>query len=183
MSKDKKRICVFCGSSLGNNKSIQEEVIKLSKIITENDLELVYGGARIGLMGLMAKEVQRQGGKVIGIIPKFLDKKEIINKNLTQLHLVDSMHERKQKMYDISDFFVALPGGIGTLEELFEIITWKQLELKKVPIGILNFSNYYEKIIEHIHLMKKNDFVDENFIDEIVISNSSKNLINRIINK
>ena len=182
MLKDKKRICIFCGSSLGNNKLIQKEVIKLAKIISENNLELVYGGAKIGLMGLIAKEVQRQGGKVIGIIPKFLNKKEIINKNLSELHLVDSMHERKQKMYDISDFFIALPGGIGTLEEVFEIITWKQLKLKKAPIGILNISKYYDKIIEHIHLMVKNDFLHKNFIDEIIVSNSSKDLINRIIN-
>ena len=129
-----KKICVFCGSSNSKDNIIIEETKNIGKIIASNNMSLVYGGAKIGLMGLIANEVLKNNGKVIGVIPKILYKKEIINTKITKLYLVKNMHERKQKMYDLSDVFIALPGGIGTLEEISEIITWKRLQIKKTSI-------------------------------------------------
>ena len=124
-----KKICVYCASSNSKDNIIIEETKNIGKIIASNNMSLVYGGAKIGLMGLIANEVLKNNGKVIGVNPKILYKKEIINTKITKLYTVKNMHERKQKMYDLSDIFIALPGGIGTLEELSEIITWKSLNI------------------------------------------------------
>lgn len=178
-----KRVCVFCGSSLGNNQAFIDSAKELGKRIAEAKLELIYGGAKIGLMGIIANEVIKRKGKVIGIIPKFLSKKEIINKNVTKLYQVNSMHQRKKKMYDISDAFIALPGGIGTLEELSEILTWNQLSIKNTPVGILNIDGYYDNLIKQFNVMGKNNFFDMNALKTLIISTSPNDLIKACINQ
>ena len=176
------RICVFCGSNSGNNPLFVDHSKKLGKIMAKEKIELVYGGAKIGLMGVISNEVIKNAGKVIGIIPKFLNKKEIINKDITKLHQVSSMHERKKKMYDMSDAFIALPGGIGTLEELSEIITWNQLKIKKTPIGILNINRYYDELIRQFNTMSKNKFIYSDTLKLFKVSDSPHQLMRDIMN-
>lgn len=148
-----KRITVFCGSSFGNEPKFEEQAHRLGQTLAKNNIELVYGGARVGLMGAVADGALKEGGKVIGVLPDFLKTKEIAHEGLTELHIVKSMHERKTKMNDLSDGVIALPGGYGTLEELFEMLTWAQLGLHKKPIGILNVNGFYNALIDLIQHM------------------------------
>ena len=178
-----KKICVFCGSSNSKDNIIIEETKNIGKIIASNNMSLVYGGAKIGLMGLIANEVLKNNGKVIGVIPKILYKKEIINTKITKLYTVKNMHERKQKMYDLSDVFIALPGGIGTLEEISEIITWKSLQIKKTSIHIMNINGYYTPLINQFKNMIKNDFLYFDIFKEIIIHKNSNNLIKYLLQK
>ena len=139
-------------------------------------MSLVYGGAKIGLMGLIANEVLKKNGKVIGVIPTVLSKKEIINTNVTKLYKVKNMHERKQKMYDLSQIFIALPGGIGTLEELSEIITWKSLNIKKTSIHLMNINGFYDPLISQFRKMNDNDFLYFDIFKEIIIHDNTNTL-------
>lgn len=143
-------ICVFCGSSSGEGNVYQEAAEVLAARLVANGLGLVYGGAQVGLMGRIADAVLQRGGRVTGVIPGALFPKEIPHQGLTQLHVVDSMHERKRLMYELSDAFIALPGGLGTLDELFEILTWGQLGLHAKPCGLLNVAGYFDKILEFL---------------------------------
>lgn len=150
------KICIFCGA----NASLDPEVDRQVKIImdhfADNNIELVYGGAGIGIMGALATELIVKGGKVTGVIPQQLMKKEIAHGGLTELHVVKDMHDRKKMMYDLSDAFLIFPGGMGTLDELFEIMTWKQLGLHKKPIAIFNINNYYDHLISFLdHAVEK----------------------------
>lgn len=142
-----KNICVFCGSSTGLDPVYVNQAKILAGSFIENDLSLVYGGGSIGIMGVLANEILRRRGKVIGVIPKFLYDLEVGHKGLTELIIVDSMHERKQKMAEISDGFLALPGGFGTLEEMAEILTWIQLKLILKPIGLLNINGFFDHLL------------------------------------
>jgi uncharacterized protein (TIGR00730 family) len=142
-----KRITVFCGSSLGNDPNFQIQAKLLGQTLAKQNIELVYGGAKIGLMGAVADGVLEEGGKVIGVLPKFLRSKEIAHEGLTQLILVDSMHERKTKMNELCDGVIALPGGFGTMEEFFEMLTWSQLGLHQKPVAILNVNGFYDSLI------------------------------------
>jgi uncharacterized protein (TIGR00730 family) len=148
-----KSITVFCGSSSGTNPEFLKQAELLGTKLAEKDIMLVYGGAKVGLMGAIANGVLNGGGKVIGILPHFLRKKEVAHEGLTKLIFVDSMHDRKTMMNDHSEGVIALPGGYGTLEELFEMLTWAQLGLHKKPIGILNVSGYYDHLIKLIEQM------------------------------
>ena len=144
------KICIFCGA----NASLDPEVNRQVKIIMEhfaqNDVELVYGGAGIGVMGALATELLNKGGKVTGVIPQHLMKKEIAHAGLTHLHVVKDMHDRKKMMYEISDAFLIFPGGMGTMDELFEILTWKQLGLHQKPIAVFNINQYYDHLIKFV---------------------------------
>jgi uncharacterized protein (TIGR00730 family) len=142
-----KSLCVYCGSASGNNPSYAQAARQLGKDMVDNNVALVYGGGKVGLMGVIADEVMRLGGEATGIIPKALMEKEVGHLGLTRLHVVKDMHERKAMMADLSDGFVAMPGGIGTLEELFEIFTWAQLGLHEKPIGLLNVDGFYDGLI------------------------------------
>lgn len=142
-----KRICVFCGSNSGANPVYLETAEKVGKFLARENIELVYGGGRVGLMGKIADTVLANGGRVIGVIPKDLANVEIAHQGLTELHLVDSMHERKALMADFSDGFIALPGGFGTFEEFCEIITWAQLGIHRKPCGLLNADGFYDHLI------------------------------------
>ena len=142
------RICVFCGSNLGNRPAYQTAAERLGTLLVERDIELVYGGGNIGLMGVLADTVLRLGGRVTGVIPESLMAREVGHRGLTDLRVVNSMHERKALMSDLSDGFIALPGGFGTLEEFCEVVTWSQLGLQSKPCGLLNIENYYAPLLE-----------------------------------
>ena len=141
------RLCVFCGSSPGSNPAITAATVELGSLLAEEGIELVYGGGSVGLMGLLADTVLAAGGRVTGVIPVGLFTREVGHPGLTELVEVDSMHERKATMYQRSDAFCALPGGLGTLEELAEITTWGQLGLHRKPIGVLNVDSFYDPLL------------------------------------
>ena len=141
-------ICVFCGSSEGNDIAIIEAAEKLGKKLATNNITLIYGASKIGIMGVVAKSLLESKGEVIGIIPEFLKKKELVHLGLSKLITTQNMHERKLKMQELGDGFIALPGGMGTLEELFEILTWLQLGLHSKPIGLLNINNFYDDLLK-----------------------------------
>ncbi|MQX52063.1 LOG family protein [Alcanivorax sediminis] len=145
-----KKICVYCGSSSGKGDAYLAAADKLADALVSRGLELVYGGASIGIMGALASAVMERGGSVIGIMPQALMRREIGNDHLTELQVVDSMHERKAAMADQSDGFIALPGGMGTFEELFEILTWAQLGFHNKPVGLLNIDGYYDHLIQFL---------------------------------
>ncbi|MFT5208403.1 MAG: hypothetical protein ACI9CE_000117 [Flavobacterium sp.] len=156
------KICVYCGSSSGKSPEYLEYASVLAGAFVARNIGLVYGGANVGIMGELANTVLEGGGDVIGVIPQSLVDKEVSHQGLTELKVVDTMHERKAIMAEISDGFIALPGGLGTLEELFEVLTWSQLGFHKKPCGILNINHFYEKLslfLDHA--------VDEEFIKPI----------------
>lgn len=153
------RICVYCGSSPGSNSIYTEAAQKLAAVLVQNNLELVYGGAHKGTMGILADAVLERGGAVHGVIPKMLEEKEIAHTGLTELHVVNSMHERKSMMAALSDGFIALPGGFGTLEELIEIVTWGQLRFHEKPCGVLNVNGYFDKLLEFLDHTQEEGFL------------------------
>jgi len=156
-----KSICVFCGSSLGNDPDFEKVAFNLGMKLAEKNISLVYGGAKIGLMGAVAKGCAKNNGKVIGVIPTFLDKREITNTDADELYQTKSMHERKMKMTELSEGFIALPGGFGTMDELCEILTWSQLGLVKHPIGLLNINGYFDQLLALFHHMNKKALVKD----------------------
>ncbi|MBF9237147.1 TIGR00730 family Rossman fold protein [Hymenobacter sp. BT683] len=149
-----KSIAVYCGSSAGTNPLYVAQAQALGAAMVANDLTLVYGGGRVGLMGTIADAVLAHGGKVIGVIPDFLANKELAHLGCTELHVVKSMHERKLLMADRADAFVAMPGGYGTLEELFEVLTWGQLGLHSKPVAVLNVDGYYDHLLLALDRMR-----------------------------
>ncbi|HEX9962952.1 MAG TPA: TIGR00730 family Rossman fold protein [Pyrinomonadaceae bacterium] len=142
-----KSITVFCGSSSGFRPEYAEAAKNLARLLVERNVRLVYGGGNVGLMGIIADEVMRSGGAVVGIIPDSLFKKEVGNRAVTELRVVGSMHERKAMMAELADGFIAMPGGIGTFEEFFEILTWSQLGFHEKPCGLLNVAGYYDGLL------------------------------------
>ncbi len=141
------RLCVYCGSNSGSRPVYAEAARELADVLVRHDFELVYGGADKGNMGVIADAVLEKGGKVCGVIPKMLCEKELAHKKLTELHVVASMHERKTMMAALSDGFIAMPGGYGTLEEIIEIITWGQLQFHDKPCGLLNIDGYFDHLL------------------------------------
>ncbi len=142
-----KRICVFCGSNTGTNPAFLQAAEEVGVFLARQNIELVYGGGRIGLMGKIADTVLAAGGKVIGIIPESLAVKEVAHQSLTELRVVDSMHERKAMMAELADGFIALPGGFGTFEEFCEIVTWSQLGIHRKPCALLNVEGFYDNLL------------------------------------
>ncbi len=172
-----KRITVFCGSSMGANKIYEQQARRLGQKLAKENIALVYGGANVGLMGAVAEGVLAENGKAIGVLPVFLKSKEVAHQGLTELILVGTMHERKTRMNDLSDGVIALPGGFGTLEELFEMLTWGQLGLHKKPIGILNIQGFYTPLINHLETMVENGFLKQVNRDMLLISDDMDELI------
>lgn len=148
-----KAITVFCASSFGTDPVFEQQAFHLGETLAKNDIQLIYGGAQVGLMGAVANGALSSGGKVTGVLPRLLQTKEIAHSGLTELILTESMHERKTKMDSLSDGVIALPGGFGTLEELFEILTWGQLGLHKKPVALLNVNGFYDELISFIDTM------------------------------
>lgn len=156
-----KNICVFCASSLGERDDYRQAAEALGHLLARHQIKLIYGGAKVGLMGAVADAVLQSGGAVTGIIPHFLSGKEIAHTGLNELVLVPSMHERKQQMSQLADGFIALPGGYGTLEELLEIITWAQLGLHHKPVAVLNINGYYNHLIQLLDHMAAEGLLKE----------------------
>jgi len=142
-----KRICVFCGSNAGVRPVYADAAISLGRALAENGIGLVYGGGNVGLMGVLADAALAAGGQVIGVIPRALKEKEVAHLSLTELHVVGSMHERKALMADLSNAFIALPGGFGTFDEFCEVLTWTQLGIQQKPCGLLNIEGYYDHLL------------------------------------
>ena len=159
MEQTRRNVCVFCGSNNGAKAVYRDAAVALGHALGQAGLGLVYGGAHVGLMGAVADAALESGARVIGVIPKSLEKRELAHSNLTELYVVETMHERKAKMADCADAFIALPGGLGTLDEFFEILTWAQLGIHNKPCLLLNTKGYFD------YLLKFLDFaVDEHFI-------------------
>jgi uncharacterized protein (TIGR00730 family) len=175
-----KRLTVFCGSSFGTDSIYKSQATLLGQTLAKRNIELVYGGANVGLMGAVADGVLSEGGKVIGVLPNFLKSKEIAHEQLTELILVDSMHERKTKMNELCDGVIALPGGFGTLEEFFEMLTWAQLGLHKKPIAILNIDNFYDSLNALLQTMVNKGFLKEANQQMLLVSNNIDELLDKM---
>ncbi len=156
-----KSVCVYCGSRLGNKSYYETLAQQTGQLIAERDMALVYGAGSIGLMGVTARAARDAGGKVIGIIPKHLDKIEVTQEGLSELHVTDDMHERKKMMFDRSDAFIVLPGGLGTLDETMEMMTWAQLSLHKKPIILINYKNFWSPLVELISHVVEDGFATD----------------------
>lgn len=175
-----KSITVFCGSSFGHDEIYKNQATLLGQTLAKKKIRLVYGGANVGLMGAVADGALHAGGEVTGVLPRFLQEKEIAHKHLTELILVESMHERKIKMNDLCEGVIALPGGYGTLEELFEMLTWAQLGLHKKPIALLNINGYYDCLNIMTKTMVDNGFLKQVNQDMLLISDNIEDLLNKM---
>ncbi|MBG8555698.1 LOG family protein [Hymenobacter guriensis] len=154
-----KSIAVYCGANSGSNELFTQQALLMGRTLAERGQTLVYGGGRVGLMGAVADGALRHGGRVIGVIPDFLADKELAHLGLTELHVVKSMHERKLKMAELAEGFVAMPGGFGTLEELFEVLTWGQLGLHRKPVAVLNVAGYYDHLLRALDHMASEELL------------------------
>ena len=172
-------IAVFCGSSYGVDDIYSKEARELGKIFYKNKIDLVYGGASVGLMDELANSVLNLGGEVIGVIPESLVKVEIAHKNLTKLHITQSMHERKALMAELSDGFILMPGGVGSLEEFFEVFTWSQLGYHSKPCGILNINGYFDGLLKFLDHAVSSGFIKQAHINSILIDSDSEKLIQK----
>jgi uncharacterized protein (TIGR00730 family) len=171
-----KRVCVNCGASPGFDGAYMEAARNLGDTLARRRLDLVYGGSEVGLMGEVANTVIQAGGQVIGIIPQSFAHK-VSHRGLTELHVVGSMHERKQMMFDLSDAFVALPGGFGTIEEVTELLTWAQLGLHKKPCGILNVSGYFDPFLYFLDRAVKEGFIKREHRNMLLVSEEPNELL------
>lgn len=176
------KVAIFCGSSYGNEKIFKEYVSKLGHTLASRGIGVVYGGAKVGLMGIIADSVLNAGGEVIGVIPKFLQGKEIAHDKLTDLIIVDTMHQRKSKMDELSDGVIALPGGFGTMEEFFEILTWGQLGLHKKPMGLLNIDGFFDPLLQFIQNMVDKGFLKRINQEMVLVSSDVDQLLDRMEN-
>ena len=174
-----KSVCVYCGSNEGRLPVYAEAARSLGRALVERGLDLVYGGASVGIMGVLADTVLGLGGRVTGVMPESIVRKEVAHRGLTELHVTSSMHERKMMMAELSDAFVALPGGIGTLEEVFEAWTWAQLGLHAKPCGLLNVAGYYDGLIAFLDHTVAERFVKEANRSMLIVSDDPSDLLDR----
>ena len=175
-------ICVFCGSSDGNDLVITDAARQLGTTFAHQNITLIYGAAKIGIMGIVAKSALENNGEVVGVIPEFLKKKEVVHLGLSQLVTTENMHERKLKMHELSDGFIALPGGIGTLEELFEILTWLQLGLHKKPIGLYNINGFYDDLLKLLETMVRKGFLSMENYELLLVDDNMSGLLEKMRN-
>ena len=173
-------VCVFCGSGVGHDPVYATAAKELAELFCQTETTLVYGGGNIGLMGILANEVLRNKGNVIGIIPDFLVRQEVGHHGITRLEIVGSMHERKKRMVDLADAFIALPGGWGTLDELAEILTWKQLKLIHQSVGLLNINSFFDPLINQMKHMVDSGFLKEENFTELKIHEAPRKLLTSI---
>jgi uncharacterized protein (TIGR00730 family) len=176
-----KRIVVYCGSAKGNDPVYTEVALTVARLMAEQQIGLVYGGGNIGLMGIMADEMLRLGGEVTGVIPQRLMDKEAGHLGITQLFIVNTMHERKAKMFELSDACIALPGGVGTMEELFEAFTWSQLGFHQKPCGVLNIHGYYDALNRMMQHMVDSGFLLQQHKDQLLFDTDPAELISRLL--
>lgn len=174
-----KRLCVYCGSSPGRLKAYTDHARKLADALVERDIALVYGGAGVGIMGVIADRVMERGGEAIGVIPEALVEKEVAHFNLSELHVTASMHERKTLMAELADGFIAFPGGLGTLEELFEILTWAQLGFHHKPCGLLNVEGYFDALTQFLEHAVAEQFVKAAHHDMLIVDSDPAVMLDR----
>ncbi len=175
-----KRVCVYCGSSSGANPVHRDAAVRLGTLLATQSIGLVYGGGNVGLMGILADAALRAGGEVIGVIPAALMDKELGHTGVTKLHVTASMHERKQLMADLSDGFISLPGGIGTLEELFETFTWLQLGFHDKPVGLLNVDGFYDHLLTFLRHVAGEKFLRAEHLDSLLVESDGSALLERM---
>ena len=173
-------VAVYCGSRLGNNEVYEQAARELGRELADNGMGLVYGGASIGLMGAVADEVIQGGAQAVGVIPTFMLKHEIAHEQLTRLHLTDTMHTRKTVMAEYADAFITLPGGLGTLEEIMEIATWRQLYQHEKPMIILNINGFYDRMIEHLKYTADQGFMKQQDLERLVVCNTISEAIDML---
>lgn len=171
---------MFCGSDFGARDEYAEGAAELGRAIAQKGIRLVYGGAKIGLMGIIAKTVMENGGHVIGVMPQHLADMEITYEDISDIRIVDTMHERKALMESLSDAFIAMPGGMGTLEEIFEILTWAKLQLHSKPCGFLNILGYYDKLMEFLNHARNEMFIKDDFNTLFKIDASVESLLEKL---
>jgi uncharacterized protein (TIGR00730 family) len=174
-------LCVYCGSRPGTMPAYTQVATQVGQWIGEHQGQLVYGGGSQGLMGTVARSAKSAGANVVGVIPHALAAKETANESCYELHMVDNMHQRKFMMAERADAFLALPGGIGTFEELFEVWTWRQLEFHNKPIGLLNVNGYYDGLIQFMQNTVVNGFVSDWQIDFVLVSDNFQDLLPRLV--
>ncbi len=175
-----KRVCVFCGSRTGDRPAYEAAARRVGELLASEGIGLVYGGGDIGLMGVVADAVMSGGGEVIGVIPEFMLEHEVGHQGLSSLEIVDSMHERKARMADLSDAFVALPGGLGTLEELFEIWTWAQLRLHAKPVALLDVEGFFSSLVAFVQHTVDEGFVKDRVRDLLIVDDDAERLLARV---
>ncbi len=189
-----KSIAVFCGASEGYDETYREAAYQLGAMLAEKNIRVVYGGGKVGLMGAVAEGVLNNNGQIIGVIPKFLQTEEVAHTGLTELILVETMHERKIKMHELSDGVMVLPGGWGTMDEMFEMLTWGQLGLHQKPIALLNVHGFYDSLQVLVNMMTQEGFLNECTREMLLTGHSAEELLqqmeeytppetNRLINK
>ena len=176
-----RKIAVFCGSSVGFDPIYKQAAIQLGNAFVKRDITLVYGGGKIGLMGVLAETILNQGGKVIGVIPELLKKKEVVDCNVTELIVTQTMSERKVVMSKLSDGYISLPGGFGTLDELFEGITMSQLYIEEKPNALLNTNRYYDHLLSQIERMIADGFVKSSNKELLIVSRTVEDLIDKML--
>lgn len=177
-----KRIAVFCGSRLGASEAYKEGAINLGRVMADQGVTLVYGGSSIGLMGVLADTVLENGGEAIGVIPQTLVDREVAHHHLTDLHIVNTMHERKAKMAELADAFITMPGGAGTMEEFFEVYTWAQIGIHDKPFGLYNVSQYYTPLISLFDHMVNQHFLSQDHRDMVMIEEDPETLFRKFEN-
>lgn len=178
-----KKASVFCGSSTGADPIYPKVCLELARLLSKHKIGMVYGGGNIGLMGILADEMLKMGSEVIGVIPQKLVDREVAHTGLTKLHIVHTMHERKALMMELADVFIVLPGGIGTLDEFFEIFTWHQLGYHTKTISILNINGFYNPLFSFLDHLIDQGFLDHSQIKSVIISDSPTELILKLLNK
>lgn len=175
------RWCVFCGSKTGNHQRYVEAAVQLGRRLAEEGIGIVYGGGHVGLMGVLADAALQAGGEVIGVIPQFMVEEELAHDRLSRLHVVTTMHERKALMAGLAHAFLALPGGFGTAEEFFEIITWKQLRLHDKPIGLLNVAGFFDPLIAWMDHAVAEGFLKPRHRGMVIVGDEVETLIARMV--
>ena len=176
-----KRICVFCGSSLGARPAYQQAAQRLGELLAEQGIGVVFGGGCVGLMGAVADAALAKGGEVIGVIPESLVRREIGHRGVTKLHVVETMHQRKALMADLSDAFIALPGGYGTLEEICEAVTWSQLGIQQKPCGLLNIEGYWDGLLALLDHAVDEEFVRPENAQLILVATTPERMLERLL--
>ena len=176
-----KKILVYCGSSKGHNPIYEQEAKRLVHAMKRYDCELIFGAGSVGIMGVLADEYLRLGGHVIGVIPSFMEPWEVKHTGIQECYVTETMHSRKQKMAELADGVIALPGGFGTLDELFEMLTWKQLDLHQMPISILNTNGYYDHLLAQLQHMVDEGFLKSPNLEALQVETNPEALVDYIM--